>query len=332
MGISERMRRGLRRTAPPALAAAVLSACGDGALHPAGREASRVATVWWIMFGIAAVVFVVVLVVLVVALRSDPQRSEGRWAGTRLVVVGGIVVPAVVLMFLLGLTTWSGDDLRREGIDGAVPIEVTGHQYWWDVRYPAHEVRTANEIHVPVGREVVLELRSEDVIHSVWIPRLAGKIDLVPGRVNRMTMRADEPGRYQGRCAEFCGLQHARMRLEVVAHEPEDFEDWASTAAEPKATPPADAPEFEGWQAFMSAACVYCHAIKGTPAASEFGPDLTNLAGRNTLAAGLLPNERGALAGWILDPQRAKPGNHMPATWLEPEQLDALLDYLETLE
>lgn len=330
MASSER-RRAARRAAALAVGGAVLAGCGNGALRPAGREASKVATVWWLMFSVAGVIFAGVLVVLVVSLRSSPRGDSG-WAGSRLVVVGGVVVPAVVLVFLLGLTIWSGDDLRREGIDGAIPIEVTGHQYWWDVRYPDHDVRTANEIHVPVGQEVVLELRSEDVIHSVWIPRLAGKIDLVPGRVNRMTMRADEAGTFRGRCAEFCGLQHARMRLEVIAHEPEDFERWARRSAEPEPTPPTDEAAFEGWQAFMSAACSYCHAIKGTPALSEFGPDLTNLASRRTLAAGLLPNERGTLAGWILDPQQAKPGNHMPATQLEPDQLNALLDYLETLE
>ncbi len=302
------------------------------------------------MFSMAALVFIGVLAVLVVALRSraegssagdgagasEGERAEGvggarsRWAGTRLVVVGGIWVPAVVLVALMGVTVWAGGEVRREGSDGAIPVEVTGHQFWWDVRYPDHGVRTANEIHVPVGEEVVLELRSEDVIHSVWVPQVAGKIDLVPGRVNRMTIRVDEPGRYQGRCAEFCGLQHTRMRLELVAHEPADFARWARGASAPRPTP-TGGPAFEGWEAFMSSACSYCHSIEGTPATSEFGPDLTNLADRRMLGAGILENTRGALAAWILDPQLSKPGNHMPSTRLEPEQLDALLDYLATL-
>ena len=149
MASSERTHAARRATAL-VVGGAVLAGCGNGALRPAGREASKVATVWWLMFSVAAVIFAGVLVVLVVSLRSSPRGDSG-WAGSRLVVVGGVVVPAVVLVFLLGLTIWSGDDLRREGIDGAIPIEVTGHQYWWDVRYPDHEVRTANEIHVPVG-------------------------------------------------------------------------------------------------------------------------------------------------------------------------------------
>lgn len=356
-GAGERRRVRVRlwlRVAP--FASTLLAGCG-GALAPTGREAGAVATIWWIMFAIAAVVFLAVVAILVVAVRSRRDeragpRTEGRSrseepagpvgtggaveakgpraAGVPMVLVGGIVLPSVVLAFLLGVTIWSGDDMRREGIDGALPIDVVGKQYWWDVRYPDHDVRTANEIHLPVGREVVLELRSDDVIHSIWIPELAGKLDLVPGTVNRMTLRADEVGTYRGRCAEFCGLQHARMRLDVVVHEPADFDAWAEEASAPRGTP-TDEALFRGWETFMSSSCVYCHAIEGTPASSEFGPDLTNLADRARLAAGVVPNNRGHLAGWILDPQRIKPGNHMPATWMEPQRLNELLDYLETL-
>lgn len=360
-----------------AVAAVVAAGCGDGALRPAGREASRVAAVWWIMFALAAVIFVAVLVLLGVALRArrderhqaDPADATGggtdsrggtdrgsddvdvaggpidpgrggdvgepqgvpRFAGERLVVVGGIVVPAVVLSVLLGVTIWAGDGLRREGADGALRVELTGHQYWWDVRYPDHGVRTANEVHLPVGREVQLVLRSDDVIHSVWVPRLGGKLDLVPGRTNRMTIRADEPGEYRGVCAEFCGLQHARMKLRFVAVDEDGFTDWVRRSAEERATP-TDERLREGWETFMSASCVYCHRIAGTPASSEFGPDLTDLASRRTLGAGVVPNTRGHLAGWILDPQRLKPGNEMPGTRLPADRLDALLDFLETLE
>lgn len=288
------------------------------------------ATIWWVMFAIAAAVFVLVVVLLVAAMRGRATPEDWR-GGNRLIVAGGIALPSVVIVVLLVLTVWSGGDLRREGADGALRIDITGHQYWWDVRYPDHDVRTANEIHVPVGREVLLSLESEDVIHSVWVPRIAGKLDLVPGRVNRMTVRVDEPGVFAGSCAEFCGLQHAKMRIELVAHEPDDFERWLERNSQPHRTP-TDPETFEGWQVFMGSACVYCHRIDGTPANSEFGPDLTNLAERRTLAAGILDNDREQLAAWITDPQASKPGNHMPATAYPPEQLDALLDYLATLE
>ncbi len=323
----------LRAAAAVGVVAGVAGAatgCGDGALAPVGREASRIAGLWWFMFALAAAIFVGVLALFAVAVRSAPRDPE-RFGGTRLIVAGGIVLPAAVIVVLLVLTVWTGAELRRDGAEGALRIDVTGHQYWWDVRYPDHDVRTANEIHVPVGAEVLLTLRSEDVIHSVWVPRVAGKLDLVPGRENRMTIRVDAAGVFAGACAEFCGLQHARMRIEIVAHEPEDFERWVRRNSRAHTTP-TDPALFQGWQVFMGSACVYCHRIDGTPADSDFGPDLTNLAERRTLAAGILDNDREQLAAWITDPQAAKPGNHMPATTYPPEQLEALLDYLATLE
>lgn len=327
-------------------AAVLLGGCGSGVLNPQGREAARVATVWWVMFALATVIFVGVLVVLVVGLRrpgttqDDPDAEIDEHEDVRaaslsrparhLIVGGGIILPSIVIVVLMALTLWSGADVRRESSPGAMRIDVVGHQYWWDVRYPELDVRTANEIHLPVGVEVLLSLESDDVIHSIWIPQIGGKLDLIPGRVNRMTVRADAAGTYEGMCAEFCGLQHANMRLVVIAHEPDDFDDWAERAY-PEHPTPTDPVLFEGWETFMSSSCVYCHAINGSPALSEFGPDLTNLAQRERLAAGIIPNNRGELAGWILDPQSSKPGNHMPASWIEPERLDALLDYLETL-
>jgi cytochrome c oxidase subunit II len=210
-------------------------------------------------------------------------------------------------------------------------VEVEAHRYWWRITYPDEGVETANEVVVPTGETVELALTTEDVIHSFWVPQLAGKVDMIPGRTNELVVEADEPGEYQGYCAEYCGLAHSQMRFLVVAMEPEEYAEWVEGHREP-----APAPETElarqGQQAFMGSGCVYCHRIDGTNATSDVGPDLTHLASRRTLAAGLVPNNPGHLAAWIVDPQDMKPGNAMPGTMLEPEELQALLVYLETLE
>jgi cytochrome c oxidase subunit II len=189
---------------------------------------------------------------------------------------------------------------------------------------------TANEIHVPVGRMVVLELRSTDVIHSFWPISLGAKRDQIPGKENSLWLRADRPGVYRGQCAEFCGHQHAKMAFLVVAERPDSFERWLATQRDTAATP-ADSLTRRGQEVFLGSSCVMCHAIAGTPAGSRIGPDLTHLAGRRTIAAGTLPNTRGNLAGWIVDPQTIKPGAKMPPNLLPPADLQALLAYLETL-
>jgi cytochrome c oxidase subunit 2 len=191
-------------------------------------------------------------------------------------------------------------------------------------------VRTANEIHVPVGRPVAIDLKSRDVIHSFWVPNLHGKMDAIPGRVTNTWLQADSPGVWRGQCAEFCGLQHAHMALTVVAHPAHEFEQWLSAQREP-ATQPTEEIALRGQQVFLSGPCMMCHTIRGTPALSAFGPDLTHVASRRTLAAGTIPNTRGHLAGWILDPQVIKPGTRMPPTALGSEDLQALLAYLERL-
>jgi cytochrome c oxidase subunit 2 len=214
-------------------------------------------------------------------------------------------------------------------------IELTGHQWWWEATYadpsPRGRFTTANEIHIPVGRPVLFILNADDVIHSLWVPNLAGKKDLVPGRPQTLWFQADTPGVYRGQCAEFCGYQHAKMALFVVAEPPAQYAQWAR-ASQAQAAPPNDPVAIRGQQAFMNGSCVLCHNIEGTPAGSHAGPDLTHLAGRRTLAAGTIRNTRGNLAGWIVDPQRIKPGAHMPPTHLAPGELDALLTYLQTLK
>jgi cytochrome c oxidase subunit 2 len=214
-------------------------------------------------------------------------------------------------------------------------IEVTGHQWWWEGTYSDPSVRgrftTANEFHIPVGQPVLFVLNADDVIHSFWVPNLAGKKDLVPGRTQSWWFQADTPGVYRGQCAEFCGYQHAKMALFVVAEPPARYTQWAQASLS-QAVPPSDPQAIRGQQVFMRGSCALCHNIEGTPAASHAGPDLTHLASRRTIAAGTIRNTRGNLAGWIIDPQRIKPGAHMPPNHMSSTDLEALLTYLQSLK
>jgi cytochrome c oxidase subunit 2 len=212
---------------------------------------------------------------------------------------------------------------------------VNGHQWWWEVQYADTAVHdrftTANEIHVPVGEPVLFVLTAQDVIHSIWVPNLAGKKDLIPGYTSSMWFQADTAGVYRGQCAEFCGAQHAKMALFIVAEPRARFDRWVAQQRQTAATP-ADSVAGHGYEVFVTSSCVMCHSIEGTTAGSHSGPDLTHLAGRRTIAAGSLPNTRANLAEWIMDPQRIKPGSNMPPTVLPPKDLDALLTYLQGLK
>jgi cytochrome c oxidase subunit 2 len=215
-------------------------------------------------------------------------------------------------------------------------IKITGHQWWWEVKYeneaePGKTMMTANELHVPIGRAVRLELTSSDVIHSFWVPNMHGKKDLVPGHPTEMWLRATSPGRFRGQCAEFCGLQHAHMRLTFVAEVPEQFDRWMQTqSAEPPMPVRPDAAH--GREVFFATQCMMCHAISGTNARATVGPDLTHVGSREMLAAGAIPNTRGYLAGWIANPQNIKPGVRMPPSELAADDLNALVEYLESLK
>jgi cytochrome c oxidase subunit 2 len=214
-------------------------------------------------------------------------------------------------------------------------IRVRGQQWWWQVIYPNHNpalaFETANEIHIPVGKNVRLELEGVDVIHSFWVPSLAGKQDLVPGRHNILTIRAERPGVYRGQCAEFCGLQHSHMAVLVIAEAGADYDRWVATQRESAVTP-TDPEADTGRAVFISKPCAACHTIRGTPAAAKTGPDLTHVGGRRTIAAGLVERTRGSLAAWIADPQTLKPGNNMPLVPLTSDELRALSAYLESLK
>jgi cytochrome c oxidase subunit 2 len=289
---------------------------------------------WWANFWILGAAFLFTMVILALALA---RSRRGRYLTDRqsewLVIAGGVAVPLAVLLGLLVYSVLVSRAFSTEPYEQATRIEVEGRQWWWNVRYlDAHRqviARTANEIHVPVGRPVLFELKSSDVIHSFWVPNLNGKMDLIPGRTNKLWLQADRPGVYRGQCAEYCGFQHAHMALELVANA--RFEEWLEHQKHGAPEPAGDS-TLRGRQIFLAGPCVMCHSVSGTPAMATFGPDLTHVASRRKLAAGTLPNTRGSLGGWIVNAQGVKPGNHMPRINLSSENLEDLLSYLETLK
>jgi cytochrome c oxidase subunit 2 len=324
-----------------------VSGPGASVLDPAGPQAATIASLWDVFLWISIAVFVLVIGSFAVAtgravrrrrrdgdgdpLAGDPASERRMIRG---VVLAGAITVATLLVLLIASIRSGGALAALEDDAGALHVRVTGRQWWWQIEYehddPGRSATTANELHLPIGRTVHLELTSADVIHSFWVPSLHGKKDLIPGRINRTWLRIDEPGEYRGQCAEFCGLEHARMAITIHAEPVHVFEAWLAHQRQP-AAPPADAQATRGLAVFTGSPCVLCHAIAGTTAGGRLGPDLTHAASRTTLAAGALPNTIGNLAGWILDPQSVKPGVHMPATSLAPADLHALLAYLEGL-
>jgi cytochrome c oxidase subunit II len=309
-------------------------------LDPAGAQlALIVERLWDPMYAGAVATFVLVAIALGWALvrrraASEAPEDPRRERGMRLTVGLATALTVAVLLVLLGLDISVSRATTASPGKDALQIRVTGHQWWWEVQYrdsmAQRWVTTANEVHIPVGRMVVLELRSGDVIHSVWPISLTGKRDQIPGKENSMWLRADRAGVYRGQCAEYCGHQHAKMAFLVVAEQPDSFARWLVAQRDTAATP-SDSLSRRGQEVFLASSCVMCHAVAGTPAGSRIGPDLTHLGSRRTIAAGTLPNTRGNLAGWILDPQSIKPGAKMPPNNLTPADLRALLAYLETL-
>jgi cytochrome c oxidase subunit 2 len=270
-------------------------------------------------------------------LRSRRARPPSTPASDRraltAVVLGGVVAPTIVGAVLTAVTFRDLAAVLPGPPSDVLVVEVTGHQWWWEIRYPGsgHDdaVTTANEMHIPAGRRVQVRLASRDVIHSFWVPALQGKMDMIPGRTTEVWLQADRPGRHRGQCAEYCGLQHARMALWIVVDSPADFAAWLEREGRPAAEP-LDAEARRGQTVFREEGCAGCHLVRGATAGAG-GPDLTHVASRRTLAAGTLDNVPGNLAGWIADPQALKPGNLMPRTLLRAPDLHALLAYLGTL-
>jgi cytochrome c oxidase subunit II len=319
-------------------AAVAVSGCGkQSTLDTHSPQAHDIRTLWWWMLVAASIVFLGAVVMLVIAwIRRRqpglPMIGQSARVETRLVVLFGMVIPAVVLiaLFFVSDVYVIGKTEPPSPGSTAMSVEVTGHQWWWEVNYPGTTAVTANEIHIPAGTRVNVIGNTEDVIHSFWVPQLNRKIDLIPGRDNRLLLYASSPGVYRGQCAEFCGLQHAHMAFEVVADPPGRFQAWlANMAAD--ARPPATPAERAGERAFLQDQCASCHTIRGAGAQGQIGPDLTHLASRSTIAALTLPNDPEYLGGWIRDPQHFKPGNKMPGLNLSGQDVSSLVAYLRSL-
>jgi cytochrome c oxidase subunit II len=291
------------------------------------------------------VVFAAILLALLYLLRRTPRAGNDTPPDLSMVnrpeprpqrnVTAAVIASVLALMALIVASVFTDRALAKLSLADAVNIELTAHQWWWSARYinggPSDIFVTANELHIPVGKPVVINLKAEDVIHSLWVPSLAGKKDLIPGRSALLQLRADKPGIYRGQCAEFCGLQHALMGLLVVADPPEQYQAWVQAQRAP-APEPHEANAIRGKALFQSGSCAMCHAIQGTLANAQHGPDLTHVASRQTLAAGTLRNTPQELADWIRNPQTHKPGTNMPATPLSQDDLDALVAYLGGLK
>jgi cytochrome c oxidase subunit 2 len=333
-------RRASLRWDRPGLAACalavVLGGCGgvQSALDSAGREAQDVAVLFWTMLAGSAVVWLGVVGAAIYATRVRPGPHEER-VGRAVILGGGVALPLVVLTGLLVPGLAMIPALRAPPTD-PLRVEVSGEQWWWRVAYhrPGMEpVESANEVRLPRGRRVELVLTSPDVIHSFWIPSLAGKVDMIPGRTNRLVLEPTRAGVFRGQCAEFCGTSHALMAFNVVVLEPDAFDAWLAHAAAPAASPPADGPAAAGAKLFVDLGCGGCHTVRGTGAQGVIGPDLTHVGGRESLGAGILPNDHGAFVRWIAATDEVKPDVRMPAFGMLPSaELDALAAYLESLE
>ncbi|MEJ7667986.1 MAG: cytochrome c oxidase subunit II [Casimicrobiaceae bacterium] len=313
-----------------------LAACTgiQSALDPQGPDAQRIATIAWILFGGAAVIFFAVMALAGYAIFAVPER-RGWIASTKLIIGAGVVFPVVALSVLLIYTFGVAGALVGGKDSTPLKIAVTGEMWWWRVHYldaSGHPLLvTANEIHIPVGRPIELSLATADVLHSFWLPNLAGKLDMIPGRVNVLRFTADQAGVSRGQCAEYCGAQHAKMAFYVVAKAPLEFDAWLAAQREPAEVPHTE--QHARGRVLFVPHCGACHTVRGTPAAGVLGPDLTHIGSRRSLAAGILPNNVGTLAGWIASSQHLKPENRMPSFDIfTGEELRALAAYLESLQ
>jgi cytochrome c oxidase subunit 2 len=330
----------------------------NSALDAAGPQAAWIGQLWWLTLWLCVLVFGAVMAALawalwrsrrasgsarrklgagpdaVEALAPDLSPAEGAERKARLSVGAGIALSSVLLAGLLAASVLTDQALADLPLDDALAIRVTAHQWWWEVVYddprPDRVFTTANELVIPVGRPVVITLQSDDVIHSFWVPNLHGKKDMIPGRTSTIQLRADREGRYVGRCAEFCGLEHAFMAYDLVALPADRFAAWQEHQ---RTSPPEPqgAAAVRGRELFLTGSCMLCHAIQGTSANARRAPDLTHFASRAHIGAGRLANTPATLAKWIEDPRKIKPGVNMPAHFLPADDLAALVAYLETL-
>lgn len=303
----------------------------QSALDPKGFAAQAISEAWWAMFLGAVVILSLVMTMALYALLRNPERRLAI-SSTALIMGGGVVLPVITITALLIYGVQLGDKLTTKP-DNVLRIEVIGKQWWWEVRYPDEEaIVTANEIHIPAGKAVQVDLTTEDVIHSFWVPNLAGKKDLIPGKVNTLLLQADEPGLFRGQCAEFCGDQHARMALFVVATAPQEFERWQVLQRRISQSP-EDPMLARGRDEFLSAGCGGCHTIRGTPAQGTRGPDLTHVGSRRSIGAGMLETNAGNIGVWIAGNRRIKPNKNIPPyVDLDSTTVREIAAYLESLQ
>ena len=319
----------------------LLSGCtGDpqDTLTEKGDVAEAITDLFVPVYWIAVAVFVLVEGALVYALlryrrRPGQEGLPSQSHGSTPLEITWTIIPAVLLA---GIAVPTVDRIRYLSDTPPDPLEVTvtAQQWWWGFEYPGADVVTADEMYIPVGRPVKVTLQSADVIHSFWVPQLAGKTDVIPSRnpkqkLNQMWFNAREPGRYSGQCAEFCALSHAKMKLAVVAVPPAEFDAWLQQQRQPAATPTGLA--LQGQQTFLGLPCIACHTIRGTAAQGKVGPDLTHFASRERFAGSWLPNNEENLRSWLADPPAIKPGSKMPSYNLSDEQLTQLVAYLQSL-
>ena len=341
----------MKRAVLAALTAFAMTSCAghqQSSLDAAGPQSEGIDILWWSFFWLLGVIFLAVMIVLLLtltrrhrgieqeSLESSHKPSDQTESRLRRVVTGATIVSHIILFVLIVASVSTGKvNSELSNKKNSLTVEVTGNQWWWQIRYMSSDASriliTANEIHIPVGRPIQIRGLSNDVIHSFWVPNLNGKRDLIPSRVTTQWLEADHAGVFRGQCAEFCGLQHAHMAIWVIAESEDKFEAWIQAQLWPAAAP-LDPVKQRGQQVFMNSACIFCHQIRGTTAAGQNAPDLTHFGSRLGIAANTVPNTKGNLAGWIVDPQSMKPGNHMATVAVNSTDLQPLTEYLESLK
>ncbi|HEX3572734.1 MAG TPA: cytochrome c oxidase subunit II [Acidobacteriaceae bacterium] len=314
------------------------------ALNPAGPMAQRIEHTFSLIFFITAIVYVLTMIAVAISVWSNrisstdfppPEQSSPENNRKAVSAVAGAMAISILLLFVMMIASFATSHaIGKENGRAPIEVDVYGHQWWWEVQYPQPEadkmVLTANEIHIPTGSLVRIHGTSMDVIHSFWAPNIHGKRDLLPGYENDFVIQADQPGRWRGQCAEFCGPQHAHMSFLVIAEPMDQFHNWM-TAQAGTPPPPATPQTQHGQVVFLSRACIMCHTVRGTVAGSRVGPDLTHVGSRDTIASGTLPNDAEHLARWISNAQQIKPGVRMPPNPMPQQDLNDLVAYLESL-
>lgn len=304
-------------------------------LEPVAAPATSIRDLFWLVTAICTVIFILVggmLLYCIVFFRRKPgdMTEPPQFYGSKPIEVAWTLAPLLTVFVLFLVIVRYVADVRQDiAPPNALHVTVRGHQWWWEYEYPDERLKTANELHLPMNRPIFLHLESADVVHSFWIPRLSGKTDVIPGRTNTMWFEARAAGIYQGNCAEYCGTQHSNMLLRAVVQTEDEFRDWVETQKEEAKQ---DSEARRGRDVFLSNSCVSCHTVRGTRAAGTFGPDLTHLASRDTLASAMVPNDTQWLTKWVKDPQTVKPGCWMPAFKLDAEDEKELVRYLESLK